>query len=139
MLIPKIGEIRAVISGYLITAVFYVGLAFAGAGWVVYLMIAVGSLGGIAGPALQGILSNQVPNNEQGELQSAVTSTMSLAAIFGPLIMSTWLFGVFAAEDAPIYFPGMPFIAAAILTVGSIIPFLLVMGRIKKVQPSAAE
>ena len=45
-------------------------------------------LGGIGMPALQGIISSQVPSNEQGELQGALTSLMSLTAIVGPPLMT---------------------------------------------------
>ncbi|MGH8187013.1 MAG: tetracycline resistance MFS efflux pump, partial [Steroidobacteraceae bacterium] len=38
---------------------------------------------------------------------------MSLAAILAPPVM-TQLFGRFTAADAPIYFPGAPFLAAAV-------------------------
>jgi DHA1 family tetracycline resistance protein-like MFS transporter len=73
-------------------------------------------LGGIAGPALQGVISNQVPANEQGELQGALTSLMSLTSIIGPLIMN-YLFSFFTTDSAPIYFPGAPYLAGAILLV----------------------
>ena len=71
-------------------------------------------LGGIAGPALQGIISNQVPANEQGELQGGLTSLMSVSAIIGPLIMNN-LFAYFTSASAPFYFPGMHFIAGALM------------------------
>ena len=74
------------------------------------------ALGGIAGPALQGIISNHVPANEQGELQGGLTSLMSACAIFGPLIM-TALFAYFTGKDAPFIFPGAPFIVGALLTI----------------------
>lgn len=36
-------------------------------GWMMFAFLVPYCLGGIAGPALQGIISNQVPANEQGE------------------------------------------------------------------------
>jgi len=73
-------------------------------------------LGGIAGPALQGIMSNEVPSNEQGELQGALTSMMSATSIIGPPVM-TGLFGFFTGPDAPIEFPGAPMMLGAVLVV----------------------
>ena len=64
-------------------------------------------LGGIAGPALQGYMSNNVPANEQGELQGGLTSLMSLSSIFGPLIM-TEAFYFFTKPNSFIQFPGAP-------------------------------
>ena len=72
-------------------------------------------LGGIAGPSLQGIISTQVPSNEQGELQGALTSLMSLTSIIGPPLMSN-LFYFFTKSEALIYFPGAPMLTAAVLT-----------------------
>ena len=72
----------------------------------------------LAGPALQGIISSHVPSNEQGELQGALTSLMSLTSIFGPLLMTN-LFYFFTHKDAPAYFPGAPFLLGSVLMLGS--------------------
>jgi MFS transporter, DHA1 family, tetracycline resistance protein len=72
------------------------------------------AMGGIAGPALQGIISTAVPSNEQGELQGALTSLISVTSIVGPLLMNN-LFAYFTGPNTPIYFPGAPFIAGSIL------------------------
>jgi DHA1 family tetracycline resistance protein-like MFS transporter len=47
-------------------------------GWMMFVFLVPYCLGGISGPALQGIISAQVPSNEQGELQGALTSLASL-------------------------------------------------------------
>jgi DHA1 family tetracycline resistance protein-like MFS transporter len=78
------------------------------------------ALGGLAGPALQGIISNQVAPNEQGTLQGSLTSLMSLTSIFGPLLMSN-LFGFFTSDAAPFYFPGAPFLAGALLALAGLL------------------
>eukprot|EP01132_Coremiostelium_polycephalum_P012009 gene12009-14689_t len=71
-------------------------------------------MGGIAGPALQGIMTNQVPANEQGELQGGLTSLMSLSSIFGPWFM-TYIFYYFTNAKAPVYLPGAPYFVGAAL------------------------
>jgi DHA1 family tetracycline resistance protein-like MFS transporter len=71
-------------------------------------------LGGIAGPALQGIITGQVPANAQGELQGGLTSLMSMTSIAGPLLMG-YLFFYFTKPGNP-QFPGAPFIMGAVLT-----------------------
>ena len=81
-------------------------------------------VGALAIPALRGIMANQVPDDAQGELQGAITSVMSLTAIGAPLLM-TQLFGYFTSPDAPVQFPGAPFVTAA----ASILVGLLVFGR----------
>ncbi len=118
--IPRIGARRAVVIGLLLYVVGFLGFAFAARGWQMFAWVVPFSLGGLAGPALQGIMSNQVPNNAQGELQGAITSLVSLCAIAGPPLM-TQLFGYFTSADAPVYFPGAPFFAGALLVLGSLL------------------
>ncbi|MBP6413550.1 MAG: tetracycline resistance MFS efflux pump, partial [Bacteroidia bacterium] len=88
-------------------------------GWMMFAILVPYCLGGISGPALQGIISNQVASNEQGELQGGLTSVMSLTSIIGPPLMTN-LFSYFTASTAPIYFPGAPFFMGAILCVLSV-------------------
>lgn len=78
-------------------------------------------LGGIAGPTVQGIVSNRVPDNEQGELQGALTSLISIASIIGPLVM-TGIFYYFTKNENALYFPGAPFFLSGLLF---ILAFLL--------------
>jgi DHA1 family tetracycline resistance protein-like MFS transporter len=63
-------------------------------------------------------MSSQVPPNEQGELQGALTSLMSLTSIFGPLLMGG-LFTYFT-EDGHIHIPGAPMFMGACLTIISV-------------------
>ncbi len=82
--------------------------------WMMFAFLIPYSLGGICGPALQGIISSAVPPTEQGELQGALTSLMSATSIVGPLLMNN-LFAYFTSPAAPIYFPGAPFILGFVL------------------------
>jgi len=117
-LIPKIGQNAAVYIGMILYAIGLVLFSMAGEGWMVYPYMVVYCLGGIAGPALQGIMSNQVPSNEQGELQGALTSMMSLTSIIGPPVM-TGLFAFFTGPEAPIELPGAPMmLGAALVLIG---------------------
>jgi DHA1 family tetracycline resistance protein-like MFS transporter len=119
IVIPKIGQRRAVYFGLAFYSITFALFALATQGWMMYVIMIPSALGGFAGPALQGIITSQVPPNEQGELQGALTSLISLTSIFGPLLM-TGLFSYFSKPEAPFYFPGAPFMAAAILTLFSL-------------------
>lgn len=124
--IPRIGQAKSVIIGLLCYMTGMILFGFATQGWMMFLILIVYCLGGIAGPALQGLISTQVHRSEQGELQGGLTSLMSVAAIVGPLTMNS-LFAWFTSESAPLYFPGAPFIAGALLLLLSILlarPFL---------------
>ena len=57
-----------------------------------------------------------MPADEQGEIQGVLTSLISLTAIIGPLLMTN-LFYSFTQSDAPIYFPGVPFLMGAVLII----------------------
>ncbi|HEX5001581.1 MAG TPA: TCR/Tet family MFS transporter [Bacteroidia bacterium] len=111
---PKLGPKRSVTVGILTYAVGLSLFAMASKGWMMFAILVPYCLGGIAGPALQGIMANQVPPNEQGELQGGLTSLISVTSIVGPLLMTN-LFAVFTSPKAPVYFPGIPFAAGALL------------------------
>jgi DHA1 family tetracycline resistance protein-like MFS transporter len=115
---PKLGNEKSIYLGLVLYALGLVLFAFAGATWMMFLFLIPYCLGGIAGPALQSIISGNVPPNEQGELQGALTSLMSATAIIGPPVM-TGLFAFFTKKNAPVHFPGSPFLLGAILMLAS--------------------
>lgn len=121
-LVPRFGERRLVVWGAASTVASYLVYAFAAAGWVMYLGIAVGTLGGLVYPALQSLMSGEVGRDEQGELQGAVSSLVSLAAILGPLVM-TQVFAIFSRPAAPVHLPGAAFVLAAVLAAGTLVLF----------------
>ena len=116
---PKLGLKRSIFWGLWLYALGFVLIAFAPNTLWLYIFIIPFSLGGIAGPSIQGVISNQVPANEQGELQGALTSLMSATAIIGPLIMTS-LFSYFTGKHAPIYLPGSPFLMGTLLVLVSV-------------------
>ena len=113
-IVPKFGTERSIWIGLLLYSIGMALFAFATKGWMMYAILVPYCLGGIAGPALQGYMSNHVPANEQGELQGGLTSLASLSTIFGPLAMLA-IFRLFTKSDAPFIFPGAHFIVGATL------------------------
>lgn len=120
IVIPKLGQKKSIYIGLTLYVIGFVCFAFATKSWMMFAFVVPFSLGGICGPALQGVMSGQVPANEQGELQGALTSLISVTSIVGPLLMTN-LFSYFTASDAPIYFPGAPFLMGAVLTLFSVL------------------
>jgi len=114
VIVPRIGERRAIMLGLLLFALGFLGYAFATQGWMIYAAIVIGCLGGIANPAVQSVMSRQAGPSAQGELQGAVASLNSVAAVLSPLIM-TQLFSYFSAPTAPVLFGGAPYLLAALL------------------------
>ena len=116
IIIPKFGKVNSL---YLGMSFYIIGLllfTIADESWMVFAFAIPLSLGGLCGPALQGIMTNQIPDNEQGEFQGGITSLISLTSIIGPLLMTN-LFSLFTSNKNLIYFPGAPFLMAAILSV----------------------
>jgi len=120
LIIPKIGQVKAVFYGLILYIVGFVLFAFASQSWMMFAFTLPYCLAGIFGPAMQGLLSNDVPANEQGELQGVTAGLMSLSAIIGPLIMTN-LFAYFTSNKSSVYFPGAPFILSAVLTIVGLI------------------
>jgi len=113
-ILPKLGQHRSIYVGLLLNMISLILFGFAYQGWMMYIVLLPYALAGIAGPAMQGLMSSEVPANEQGELQGGLTSVMSLTSVVGPLIMNN-LFAYFTLASAPIVFPGAPFMAGAIM------------------------
>jgi DHA1 family tetracycline resistance protein-like MFS transporter len=88
-------------------------------------------MGGIAGPALQSTMSGHVPANQQGELQGALTSLMSLTTIIGPLLMNN-LFWFFTSKNAPVRFPGVSFLLGALFMLMSVLIAWKALSRERK-------
>lgn len=129
---PRLGPNRSVYLGILLYALGLMLFGFASSGWMMYVFLIPYCLGGICGPSLQGILSAQVPADEQGELQGALTSLVSLTAIVGPPLM-TGLFSYFSSPKAPFQLPGAPFLLGALLSVISLyLAWQALSGRRKK-------
>ncbi len=119
VIIPRLGQERSVYWGLTLYGIGFLLFSFASRSWMMFAILVPYCLGGIAGPALQGVISGQIPANEQGQLQGGLTSLMSVTAIIGPPVMTN-LFAYFTSEETALYFPGAPFFAAAILTAFSV-------------------
>jgi len=131
---PRLGNEKSIYIGLCFYALGMVLFAFANEGWMMFAFLVPYCLGGIAGPALQATLAGHVPSNEQGELQGALSSLMSLTIITGPFIMSN-LFYYFTKDRAPVHFPGAPFLLGAILMLLSAGVALYVLRNENKVVP----
>ena len=112
---PKIGDRNSVIIGLLFYGAGFILFSLATKGWMMYIFMIPFGLGGIAGPALQSLITKQVAPNEQGELQGGITSLQSLTTIIGPLVASN-LFSYYSDGKDHFQFPGAAFFMAGVLT-----------------------
>lgn len=135
---PKIGNEKSIYLGLALYTLGFILFAFATEGWMMFAFLVPYCLGGICGPSLQAVISGHVPRNQQGELQGALTSLMSLTTVIGPLIM-TGTFKYFTTNKAPFHFPGIHFLIGATCTILSLIITNRVLSREKKERPELAD
>lgn len=113
--LPRLGERRAVVlgvAGLCASAVLY---NLAQHTWQVYLAIAVGALQGFVQPPIAAFNSRAVDARSQGELQGAVQSIGSIAAIVGPPLYTQTL-ARFSGPHAIVNLPGMPMLLSAAIS-----------------------
>ena len=121
--LTALGERGTVLAGFAFSVVAYGLLASVTNGTVALVLAPLAALAGVIPPALQGIMSQRVADNEQGELQGALSAVSSLAMMLSPLMM-TAVFARFTEEGAPIYAPGAPFVVAMGLSLLALVIFL---------------
>lgn len=115
---PKLGNEKSVYIGLALYALGMLLFAFASQSWMMFVFLIPYCLGGICGPALQSIMAQHVPSNEQGELQGSLAGLMSATTIVGPVMMTN-IFAYFTSKSAPVYFPGSSFFLGFLFMLGS--------------------
>ncbi|KUW64049.1 hypothetical protein AWF67_26320, partial [Escherichia coli] len=84
----RLGERRALMLGMIADGTGYILLAFATRGWMAFPIMVLLASGGIGMPALQAMLSRQVDEERQGQLQGSLAALTSLTSIVGPLLFT---------------------------------------------------
>ncbi|HRK03102.1 MAG TPA: MFS transporter, partial [Oligoflexia bacterium] len=113
--VKRFGERKTVLLGCLGEGLCFAlfGLAFNGP--MLYAVLLIASIFWSMHPALQALISRDVPDNQQGELQGSLMSLTSLTSIVNPLIMTS-LFAAFSNRTSGLYLPGAPyFLGCALL------------------------
>ncbi|MDB6032285.1 MAG: transporter, family, tetracycline resistance protein, partial [Verrucomicrobiales bacterium] len=137
-IIHQIGEQKAVVFGLIVAALAYAGYGLASQGWMVYAILVGASLGGVAGPAVQSLISRGVGADEQGGVQGSLTSLGSIAGIIGPVI-GTRLFAYFISDKAPAHLPGIAFFFSAVITIGGMLLAVRSFRKNKLLEPATGE
>jgi len=135
LLLPLWGERRTMLIGLAVAALEFAAYALATRGWMIYVIMLTGGLGLLAGQATQGLLSQQVGEDEQGTLQGALSSLASLMGIFGPII-ATGLFHLCTRPGAPLQVPGVAFLLAAALNAVALAISLRALSPSRRRQPA---
>jgi MFS transporter, DHA1 family, tetracycline resistance protein len=111
-IVPALGEMRAVVIGFSLSAFSQVCYGLAPEGWMIFAIMVFGALAGISAPALQAYVAKHVPPNEQGSVQGILAGLASLAGIPAPFI-ATWSFGWAIGPGSPVHLPGISFFLGA--------------------------
>ncbi len=140
VVVKYLGQMRTIFIGMSLWTTGMFLFASAGSGTMMFIYILPYCLGGVAGPTLQGLISNIVPPNMQGQLQGTLTSLISLTSILGPPLM-TWVFYIFTSGGAPIDLPGAPFILGGSIMLMALLLMIRPLrrytaGAIKIVEPN---
>jgi DHA1 family tetracycline resistance protein-like MFS transporter len=115
VIVKALGERNTIFLGLTIAPIALTLYGLAWQGWMIYAIMPLGLIGWtVAGPAVQGMISRNVPANEQGLLQGALGSINSLVSIFAPVLW-TGIFGYFVSPATPFILPGAAFFVAAII------------------------
>ena len=108
------GERRALLLGLGCGAAGFLIYGAAPSGTLFWLGIPVMALWGVAGAAIQALMTELVPPDQQGQLQGATSSVQSVSQMVGPFLF-TLTFAYFIGPQAPMTLPGAPFLLAAAL------------------------
>ena len=108
------GEKKTIIIGFCFEFSAMVTFAFLTDGKILIILIPLASLGVLAQPAIQAILSKSVGDDRQGAIQGVASSLNAIAMVITPITM-TWILAVFSDKTAKYYFPGMPFLFSALI------------------------
>ena len=127
----RFGERKTVLIGLTVSIFAFLSYGLSTQPWMIYVTIIFGAIGGVTGPAIQSIVAGSVDPSEQGKVQGAWTSLISLTNIPAPLLFTSGLFSFFTSDKAPFELPGAPFLAGAVLRVIALFIVLRVFARFR--------
>jgi DHA1 family tetracycline resistance protein-like MFS transporter len=130
-IVKRLGEGRALLLGLACGAAGFLIFAVAPTGQLSWLGIPVMALWGVAGAAIQALMTRRVPPDQQGQLQGATSSVQSLSQLVGPFLF-TLTFAYFISPQAPVSLPGAPFFLASALLLLSLVIAARTLADVKR-------
>jgi len=132
--VKRFGERVCLVAGLVFGTMGFLAFAFAPRGIFVFAAIPLIALWGIAGPAIQSLMSQRVDPSSQGKLQGAINSLRSMTGMAGPPLF-TQVFTFAIAAKSMLHFPGAPYFLAALLLASSL---LIAIAVLRAHTPSAS-
>ena len=114
-LVRRLGERGAAQLGLIGAGCAFIGYAFCSSTVLAYVLMAAIALQSLVQPSLMAMLSRRASAEAQGEVQGLAAMVMGLGSVLGPLVLvapMAW----FTSPAAPVHFPGVPFLIAALFT-----------------------
>lgn len=111
-----LGEKRTALLGMCLHLLTFLMYPLMSQTWHVFAYMPISVFSAVAVPALQGLMSNSVSDNAQGELQGAMSSLTAIATIVSPFLM-TRVFSYFTRDETPVFLPSAPFLLSALSVV----------------------
>lgn len=129
---PVIGNEKSIYIGLGLYSAGLILFGLATTTWMMFVFLIPYCFGGIAGPSLQASMAQHIPRNQQGALQGALTSLMSLTTIIGPPLMTN-LFRYFTTSTHA-HIPGIAFFLGALFMLLSLLIIWRVFRNERKMQ-----
>lgn len=128
-LLTKISEHAVIVSSTLLALAVLTTIGLNNREWLIWFLLMPSAFSGFANSAIQGLASNRVGDDQQGELAGAVTSGIAIVSFTAPVLMTS-TFAAFSdrSNDLP-YLPGAAFLLAAIICVIMFVPYSLARKR----------
>ncbi|MCE7795138.1 TCR/Tet family MFS transporter [Sphingobium sufflavum] len=131
------GDRRALVAGLSSGGIALIGNGVAPTGEMFIASCLLSALWGLAMPSLQALMTRQVSDSEQGQLQGANTSVASIAGVISPLTFGA-VYALSAGPGAAIPFPGAAFVLAGVIVTAAAALAALVAPADPKAARSAA-
>ena len=111
--VRRLGERGAAQLGLIGAGAGFIGYAFCSSTVLAFVLMGAIALQSLVQPSLMAMLSRRASAEAQGEVQGLASMVMGLGSVLGPMVLvapMAW----FTSPAAPVHFPGVPFLIAAI-------------------------
>ena len=118
--VRRFGERPTLLAGLLFGLCGFMLYGLAPSGLWFMAGVPLAALGGLSGPAMQGLMTREIGPSDQGKLQGALASIQGVAGLIGPLLF-TQIFATAIRADGPLHLPGAPYLLSALLVVVALV------------------
>ena len=128
--VKRFGERDAATIGLIVAIAGFLTYAFVHETWQAYAAMAFIALQSLVQPSLMAMMSRRATPETQGEVQGISAMALGIGSIVAPLILTAPM-AWFTSDAAPVRFPGIAFLIAALVGIVAIV----LLRRLPKAQP----